>query len=321
MNLNYANNATTLVRQLDRLDIRAPVGGIVYGLQVFGSRAVIRPADPLLFIVPQDRPLVIATQVAPTDIDVLTVGQEVSVRFLDRPLAHRALHDATMAENSLEAVKAAVDAGYGIEIDIQPSKDGVPMVFHDYDLARLTGVAGPIAQATSLGLSCIPLSGGGTIPTLAQVLEVVAGQVPLLIEIKDQDGALGPQVGPLENAVCNALKGYEGDVALMSFNANSVAACRDFAPNIPRGITTCSYPAEDWPLIPKATRYAQARIPDFDRVGACFISHQQDDLASPHVIKLQDRGVPILCWTVRSPETEVRARKIADNITFEGYRP
>ncbi|MCF2871754.1 phosphodiesterase [Octadecabacter sp. G9-8] len=241
--------------------------------------------------------------------------------FLNRPLAHRALHDDTMAENSLAAVRAAVDAGYGIEIDIQPSKDGVPMVFHDYDLARLTGVSGPIAQASSAGLGAIALSGGGgTIPTLAAVLKVVAGRVPLLIEIKDQDGALGPNVGPLENAVAQDLKGYEGDVALMSFNPNSVAACQQFAPDIPRGITTCSYPAKDWPMVPKAVRYAQARIPDFDRVGACFISHQQDDLASPHVIALQDRGVPILCWTVRSPEIEARARKIADNITFEGYR-
>lgn len=79
--LELRERRTSIVRQIDRLEIRAPVSGIVYGLQVFGSRAVIRPADPLLFIVPQDRPLVIATQVAPTDIDVLTIGQEVSVRF------------------------------------------------------------------------------------------------------------------------------------------------------------------------------------------------------------------------------------------------
>lgn len=79
--LELREQRTTLVRQLDRLDIRAPVGGVVYGLQVFGSRAVIRPADPLLYIVPQDRPLVITTQVAPTDIDALTLGQEVSLRF------------------------------------------------------------------------------------------------------------------------------------------------------------------------------------------------------------------------------------------------
>lgn len=79
--LELREQRTTLVRQLERLDIRAPVGGIVYGLQVFGTRAVIRPADPLLFIVPQDRPLVITAQVAPTDVDVLTIGQEVSLRF------------------------------------------------------------------------------------------------------------------------------------------------------------------------------------------------------------------------------------------------
>jgi glycerophosphoryl diester phosphodiesterase len=241
--------------------------------------------------------------------------------FLGRPVTHRGLHDSTVAENSLAAILAAVDAGYGIEVDIQPSKDGVPMVFHDYDLARLTGVSGPIAQTSAAGLGGIALSGGGgTIPTLAAVLKAVAGRVPLLIEIKDQDGALGTNVGPLEKAVAEVLDGYEGDVALMSFNPNSVAACKDYAPDIPRGITTCSYPAEDWPMVPKDVRNAQARIPDFDRVGACFISHQQDDLASPHVIKWQERGVPILCWTVRSPEIEARARKIADNITFEGYR-
>lgn len=79
--LELREQRTTLVRQLDRLDIRAPVGGSVYGLTVFGSRAVIRPADPLLFIVPQDRPLVITTRVAPTDIDALSIGQDVGVRF------------------------------------------------------------------------------------------------------------------------------------------------------------------------------------------------------------------------------------------------
>jgi glycerophosphoryl diester phosphodiesterase len=241
--------------------------------------------------------------------------------FLARPIAHRALHDKTMSENSMAAIHAAIDAGYGIEIDIQASRDGVPMVFHDYDLKRLTGVVGAVAQMSSVGLCGTALSGGGgTVPTLAAALKVIAGRVPLLIEIKDQDGALGANVGPLEKAVCAALDGYQGEVALMSFNPYSVAMCRKYAPHIPRGLTTCSYPEKSWLTIPKEIRYAQARIPDFDRVGACFISHQHDDLASPHVIKLQDRGVPILCWTVKSPKAEVRARKIANNITFEGYR-
>lgn len=79
--LELRERRTTLVRQLDRLDLRAPVSGIVYGLRVFGTSAVIRPADAVLYIVPQDRPLVIATQVPPTDIDAVTIGQEVSLRF------------------------------------------------------------------------------------------------------------------------------------------------------------------------------------------------------------------------------------------------
>jgi len=194
-------------------------------------------------------------------------------------------------------------------------------VFHDYDLARLTGVSGPIAGRTAADLGRIPLSGGGgTIPTFEQVMDAVAGRVPLLVEIKDQDGALGENVGPLEQAVCAALKNYTGDVALMSFNPHSVAACRDHAPDIARGITTSPYDAQDWPTIPRAVRETQAEIPDFDRVGACFISHQQSDLSSPQVAALKARGVPILCWTIRSVEAEAEARKIADNITFEGYR-
>ncbi|HCP81361.1 MAG TPA: phosphodiesterase [Octadecabacter sp.] len=241
--------------------------------------------------------------------------------FFAQPFAHRALHDGTMAENSMAAVRAAVAAGYGIEVDIQPSKDGVPMVFHDYSLGRLTGETGAVAMRTAAELGEIPLSGGGgRIPTFLQVLKAVSGRVPLLIEIKDQDGVLGPNVGDLEKAVCEDLKGYTGDVALMSFNPHSVAACRAFAPQLPRGITTCPYPAEDWPTVPAKVRDALKGIPDFDRVEACFISHQHDDLTSPHVAALKARGVPVFCWTIRSAETEAQARKVADNITFEGYR-
>jgi glycerophosphoryl diester phosphodiesterase len=243
------------------------------------------------------------------------------VSFFARAFAHRGLHDASVAENSMAAFRAAIDAGYGIELDIQPSRDGIPMVFHDYDLGRLTGFSGPIAQRSAAELGDIELSGGGgTIPTLAAVLELVAGHTPLLIEIKDQDGALGTDVGPLEMAVCKLLGDYDGDVALMSFNPNSVAACQTYAPNTPRGITTCPYPAEDWPTVPETVRQAQRAIPDFDRVGACFISHQYDDLDSGAVAALKSRGVPVFCWTIRSPAMETPARKIADNITFEGYR-
>lgn len=242
--------------------------------------------------------------------------------FLTRPIAHRALHDkaAGRAENSPSAIQAAIDKDYGIEIDLQLSKDGVPMVFHDYALNRLTNQTGAVAQRTAAELSQITLTGGNdTIPTLAEVLEQVSGRVPLLIEIKDQDGALGPKVGPLEDATAALLKDYIGSVAIMSFNPHSVAHMATLLPDVPRGLTTCNYLAEDWPTIPKATRERLAQIHDYETAGACFISHQYDELDAERVSELAKTGAKILCWTVRSTQQEKTARQIADNITFEGY--
>lgn len=79
--LELTERRRTLLRQLDRLDIRAPVSGVVYGLQVFAPQSVVRAAEPILFIVPQDRPLIIATQVASIDVDQLFVGQDVTLRL------------------------------------------------------------------------------------------------------------------------------------------------------------------------------------------------------------------------------------------------
>ncbi|MCV2867867.1 glycerophosphodiester phosphodiesterase family protein [Defluviimonas sp. WL0002] len=241
--------------------------------------------------------------------------------FLRLPIAHRAYHDraAGRPENSRAAVSAAVAAGYGIEIDIQPSGDGVPMVFHDYDLRRLTGRPGRVRghDAGELGAMRLIDAQDG-IPTLVDILDIVAGRVPILIEIKDQDGNMGPDVGPLEQAVARALHGYAGDVALMSFNPHSVAALAAFAPERPRGITTSAY-GDDWHLLTRAVRDHLRDVPDYDRVGASFISHEVADLGRPLVSDLKAGGAAILCWTVRSPEIEAAARVYADNITFEGY--
>ncbi|MEY1557449.1 glycerophosphodiester phosphodiesterase family protein [Yoonia sp. R2331] len=242
--------------------------------------------------------------------------------FLERPIAHRGLHDraAGRVENSLASIKAAVDAGYGIEIDIQASRDLVPMVFHDYDLSRLTAFKGAIAQHKAEELCKIGLTDdAGTIPTLKEVMELVAGAVPLLIEVKDQDGSLGPQIGGLKRAIAKLLKGYEGDVAVMSFNPHHIAEMAGLLPDVPRGLVTDPFNARDWPTIPEGTRRRLASIPDYDAVDACFVSHNVNDLASPRIAELKAQGAQVLCWTVRSAEVEAAARKVADNITFEGY--
>ena len=242
--------------------------------------------------------------------------------FLARPIAHRALHDrkAGRVENSIASITAAMDAGYGIEMDVQLSSDGHAMVFHDDMLDRLTAQKGPLRARSRADLERIALTDdAGTIPALDDVLALVAGRVPLLIEIKDQDGAMGPDVGPLEQATCQALAGYRGDVALMSFNPHSMAACRTLAPDVPRGLVTSAYDPRFWPDLPVAVCDHLREIPDYDHVGACFISHEAYDLDRPRVAGIKAKGAPILCWTIRSAQAEAKARQIADNVTFEGY--
>ncbi|NNF71042.1 MAG: phosphodiesterase [Rhodobacteraceae bacterium] len=240
--------------------------------------------------------------------------------FLTRPLTHRALHDGTGAcpENSLAAIRASVAAGYGIEVDVQPSGDGVAMVFHDAGLERLTARAGRITDLSAAELGDLTLLGGAEpVPTLADCLAEIGGKVPLLIEVKRQPG--GP--GALERGVAQALEGYEGPVAVMSYDPRSVAVMRDLMPETPRGLTTDAFATEDYPDIPEVLRERLRAITDFDAVGASFISHDRNDLKSPAVAALKARKVPVLCWTVRSAEQERVAREVADNITFEGYTP
>lgn len=241
--------------------------------------------------------------------------------FREVPFAHRALHDraAGRPENSRAAIRAAIAAGYGIEVDVQLSADGAAMVFHDYALERLTEAKGAVRLLDAAALGEIGLRGGDEgIPGLPEVLTLIAGRVPLIIELKDQDGSMGADIGPLEDAVAAALKGYDGAVAVMSFNPHSVARMAELLPDVPRGLVTSAYRYEDWPL-PRATCDRLRGIPDYDSSGACFISHEVSDLDAPRVAALKEKGAMIQCWTVRSPEQEAEARRTADNITFEGY--
>lgn len=241
--------------------------------------------------------------------------------FLQLPLAHRGLHAGPACpENSAAAMQAALDHGYGIELDVQISADGRAMVFHDDTLDRLTPASGFTSSMRAAELARLPLAGGTqTIPTLQDVLRLVSGKVPLLIEIKDQDHALGPDIGALEQAVAKDLRGYNGPVAVMSFNPASSLAMAKLAPDVPRGLTTCAFTPAEWPDVPE-NRLAELAKLDWDHtVGATFISHDRNDLSNPRVAELRATGLAILCWTIRSQEQENAARQLADNVTFEGY--
>lgn len=242
--------------------------------------------------------------------------------FLGQPLAHRGLHARAkgIIENSPSAVQAAIDAGYGIEIDIQRSKDGAAMVFHDDRMDRLTHERGLLRDFTQSELSAIYLKDStDTIDSLAQILERVRGQVPVLIEIKDQSLTLGDVDGSLEKAVASCLDGYNGDVAVMSFNPASMAFMAEYAPHIARGLTTCNFAPNDWPHCPSENLGPLQSFTRYQDVEASFISHDHRDLTSGYVTQFQRLGDPILTWTIKSADQEAVARHVADNITFEGY--
>ncbi len=240
--------------------------------------------------------------------------------FLDRPFAHRALHGPARPENSIPAIRAAIAASWGIEIDVQPSADGIAMVFHDATLDRLTGSSGPVRERTAAELGQIRLGDAETAPpSLAAALDEIGGRVPVLVELKDQSDTMGATDGTLERAVARPLAGYSGPVAVMSFNPEVIARMRDLAPDLPRGLTTAAFGAE-WDL-PRAVRDRLRAIPDFDRVGATFVSHEAADLGRARVLELKRRGAAILCWTIRSQEAADAARRVAHQITFEHFVP
>lgn len=242
--------------------------------------------------------------------------------FLRLPIAHRGLHSDGVPENSMAAFRAAIAAGYGIECDIQAAADGTPIVFHDDDLPRLTGAEGLVRALGMDAISMLRIMGTDeSVPTLADLLALVAGQVPLLIEIKDQSLRATDDIGDLSTRVAELVARYPGPVAVMSFNPHSVAAFHKAAPGVAVGLTTCGYEAEDWPMLDGVTRTRLALGADFDRVGASFISHDRKDMDNPLVRAMKANDIPVLTWTIRSPEQEAEARRMADNITFEGYLP
>ena len=237
-------------------------------------------------------------------------------------VAHRGLHDEGRPENTIAAFDAACEAGYAVELDVQISLDGVAMVFHDDTLDRLTPRKGPLSRLSAPMLRRIPVGGSdGTIPSLRDVLDRIDGRVPVLIEVKDQHGALGEGPGKLERAVAAALGGYRGAAAVMSFNPHSVALLARLMPDTARGLVTARFDAETWPGLPADRRAHLAAIADLAAVGAGFVSHQADALDVPRIAALRADGLPVLCWTIRDPAQEAWARRYADSVTFEGYLP
>ncbi len=225
------------------------------------------------------------------------------------PVAHRGYHDLnnTVWENTLSAFSRAVEAGFAIECDLHYASDGVPIIFHDEDLERLCNLKGDVRERTSGELGLIAI--GGTkdkVPTLKQLLNLVQGKVPLVLELKGReadDEGFG-------ETVLEVLEGYEGKVALMSFDHWLLKDLKDLGAPYPVGLTANGNTAEEYATHEKAME-----------LGLDFISYYYADLPNSFITRQRDKGIPVITWTVRDEDARKRTFDNADQMTFEGFDP
>ncbi len=237
-----------------------------------------------------------------------------------RPVAHRGLHGNGVIENSLSAAAAAIAANYAIEVDLQLSADGEVMVFHDETLDRLTAEKGELAARTAAQLQGIALNhSNDTIPRLSDLLALVGGKVPLILELKSSwNGDM-----TLAKKVADMLAAYHGPVAVMSFDPDLIAALKKHAPGLPRGIVAeRRYLHPHWKFLTPWRKQYLGLLLHLLRTKPHFIAYAQFDL--PAIAPLTARkvfGMPLLTWTVRVEREREKAAKWADQIIFEHLRP
>ena len=226
--------------------------------------------------------------------------------MIARPFAHRGLHGGERIENSRAAFEAAIAAGHGIELDVQASADGEAIVFHDYDLERLTEASGPLAALSAEELRHIRLKGfGEPVSTLSEILALIAGRAPVLIEVKSPSR----RVAALSAAVLRARQGYCGPVAVMSFNPEIGRWFARNAPHVLRGLVVTER-GRRWRGMLTRRLAAWRSAPD-------FLAYDIRDLPSRFAARLRSKGKPVLTWTCRSDADRANAALHADQIIYE----
>ncbi|HEX4769043.1 MAG TPA: glycerophosphodiester phosphodiesterase family protein [Lichenihabitans sp.] len=238
------------------------------------------------------------------------------------PIAHRGLHDrrASRIENSLAAAAAAMSHRFAIECDVQRAADGEAVVFHDTDLRRLTGRCGTIHDLTGGEAAATPLDGTtDRIPSLATLLDLVAGQVPVICEIKSRfDGDLR-----LADRVADIVRAYGGPLAIKSFDPAVIRHLRQRDEGRPLGIVSeACFEGDEWVDLGPAFRADLAALTHFSETRPDFLSFAVDDL--PHAAPSLCRaglGLPVMTWTVRDAEQRQKAAAFADQMVFEGFLP
>jgi glycerophosphoryl diester phosphodiesterase len=233
----------------------------------------------------------------------------ISAWIAAKPIAHRGLHDKTAGrfENTLSAAREAVKEGFAIEVDLHPSADRVPMVFHDLELDRLTNERGSMRLRKARDLRQISI--GGTrdhVPMLVELLDAVRGDVGLVLEMK---GHAGEDDGFVE-AIARVIEDYGGPIAVMSFNHWLVEDARRLITGRPVGLTADG-----------SDKLRDVHQEIAEKADVDFVSYGIGDLPCRFVAEFRERRRPVITWTIRSPEAAEKSALYADQITFEGFDP
>ncbi|MDX2257585.1 MAG: glycerophosphodiester phosphodiesterase family protein [Hyphomicrobiaceae bacterium] len=250
-----------------------------------------------------------------------TAGQVAEVRGWLRPIAHRGLHESRrgIVENTGAAFAGAIAAGYGIECDIRPAADGVPVVFHDPTTGRLCDVDRPVDALTAHELAALGhRDGGGAILRLGDLLDLVGGRVPVLVEIKSD---WRPLPDAFLREAGGLLSSYRGPVAAMSFDPEPLIDLRHRAPDVPRGLVSANLAAHAATVakigIERARRLTH--LMESRRVAPQLIAYDVRALPDPVVGYVREVvGLPVLAWTIRTAAELAVASDTADAPIFEG---
>ena len=232
--------------------------------------------------------------------------------LVERCIAHRGLHNDEFPENSLGAFQNAINNGYPIELDVHIISDGTLVVFHDDSLSRMTGKDGYLKNLTKFDLENYHLVDTEyTIPTFEDVLTLIDGKVPLLIEVKNTN-----KVGALETKLLEMLRAYKGEYAIESFNPYVLEWFKNNAPDILRGQLAGFFKGEKLAFI---KRFALKRMVLNKIAKPDFIAYEASRLPNRFVRKY--KSLPLIAWTVRSQKEYMKVVQYCDNVIFENFEP
>lgn len=237
-----------------------------------------------------------------------------------RPIAHRGLHDERtgVLENTGSAFAAAIERNYAIECDVQLTADGEAVVFHDETLDRVTKGSGLLLTKSLLDLRSVPYKASSDrIQTLPELLAQVAGRVPLVVEIKSHwDGS-----AILTERVVDCVNGYDGPLALMSFDPEILRVLAMQAPHLTRGIVADRVHDPYYEALSVQRRRDLRTFAHLGETKPHFVSFDYMGLPFAPVQNIRAQGFPVITWTIKSESAASKARRYSDQITFEQYLP